>query len=225
MSAKNITAEQLWALSRIAHSSARYVVGVDEVGLGALAGPIYVVGAVFLKGWGDPEVKDSKKFTGKNAHKNRHRVLVTKVLPAAVYHSVCTATIEEIDRDGVGAVLARLTKRAALNCVAAVDSAILVLDGLNHELTKTGIQGTEVVELPAADGLVPAVSAASIIAKTARDELMMTFDLQYPWYDFNSNMGYGTPKHMAAIERMGICPLHRRSYSPVQRSIAKRGPP
>jgi hypothetical protein len=61
MSAKTITAEQLWALNQISSSSARYVVGVDEVGLGALAGPIYVVGAVFPKGWGDREVTDSNR--------------------------------------------------------------------------------------------------------------------------------------------------------------------
>lgn len=219
---RELAPEQYEALARIMASDSRHVIGVDEVGLGAIAGPLYVAGAVFKKGWGDPSVKDSKKFMGKNADKNRRIALVTKVLPNAIHHTICTATTAEVDKEGLGVVLARLTKQAVMSCLQAVPDSIVVLDGINHRLS---IRGTTIISLPEADALVPAVSAASIIAKTARDEVMTVFDQQYPWYGFDENRGYGTAKHLAALEKMGVCPLHRRSCAPVKRAIAKRGPP
>lgn len=211
------TAHQRDTLALILASNAKYVIGVDEVGLGAIAGPLYVTAAVFEKGWGDPDVRDSKKYSSDRA---RRKVLVTKVLPRAVHYLTRIATSADIDSQGIGAVLHRLTLEAINGCRTLAPDSIVVMDGDGGPLTAAD---NKILAMPKADSLVPAVSAASIIAKTARDELMETFDAQYPWYGFRTNRGYPTPAHIQALEKMGVCPLHRRSYDPVRRVMQRRG--
>lgn len=207
-----ITGRQVVMLHNVMSSPAKHVIGIDEVGYGSWAGPLYVAGAVFLKGWGDPAVKDSKAYPNSAA---RHRVLVTKVLPAIIYHVVCVATSEEIDAAGVGAVLSRLTHTVASTCLAVVPNSVIVSDGDRT----INIPGAETYVLPKADSLVPAVSAASIIAKTARDEAMELFAKKFPGYFFEKNRGYHSTDHAAAINRLGICAIHRKSYRPIKQFL------
>jgi ribonuclease HII len=202
-------------LARIMQSSAKYIIGVDEVGIGALAGPVYVVGAVYPKGWGDPDVRDSKKYSTKNS---RYKAFVTKVLPNTIHHSIQTATSAEIDQYGVEPILTRLIRSAIVNCVAAAPDSVVVLDGLDRRDLR--IAGHEVIAFPKADALVPAVSAASVIAKVTRDKVMEVLDERYPGYGFTRNSGYGTSFHLEALDQIGVSPIHRRSYEPIKRALA-----
>jgi ribonuclease HII len=207
-----VTSRQVALLQQVMSSPARHVIGIDEVGYGSWAGPLYVAGAVFLKGWGDPAVKDSKAYANSAA---RHRVLVTKVLPAIVHHVICIATSEEIDAEGVAVVLGRLTHTVAFSCLAVIPNSVVVGDG-DRPLN---IPGVETYVLPKADSLVPAVAAASIIAKTARDEAMELFAKKHPGYAFEKNRGYHSADHADAIHRLGVCAIHRKSYRPIKQFL------
>jgi ribonuclease HII len=206
------SSRQLAQIAEVMSSPRRYIIGIDEVGYGSWAGPLYVAGAVFLKGWGDPEVKDSKAYSG---HPARRKVLVTKIMPNVVHHVIFTATNAEIDANGLGKTLNKLMHRVAESCFATVPDSLIVVDGSRH----IHVNGAESYAIPKADALVPAVSAASVIAKTARDEHMELLSEKYPGYGFSKNRGYGSPVHAEAIERLGVCAIHRKSFRIIREFI------
>ncbi len=206
------SSRQLALLAEVMSSPRRHIIGIDEVGYGCWAGPVYVSGAVFVKGWGDPEVKDSKAYSN---HAARRRVLISKIMPAVVHHVVMVGTPEEIDRDGLGAVLRRLQLRVAQGCLAVVPDSVVVIDG---SVPIRGCTG-ESYCMPGADALVPSVSAASVIAKVSRDEYMDVMDGRYPGYGFKKHCGYGTPQHAEAIQKLGVCNIHRKSCRPIRQFL------
>lgn len=208
----NPSQAQLKVLTNILHAPRRHIIGIDETGAGSWAGPLYVAGAVFAKGWGDPEVKDSKAYSG---HSARRRVLISKIMPSVIHHVVLSASSEEIDSEGLGKALRRLTLRVAQSCAAVIPDSVVVIDG-NSAINFPGIES---YALSKADSLVPAVSAASVIAKVSRDEYMEVMDERHPGYDFRTHVGYGTQGHMTAIRRLGVCGIHRKSVAPVRRFI------
>jgi ribonuclease HII len=179
------------------------IVGIDEVGRGCWAGPV-VAGAVLL----DVPIaglKDSKKLT-----KRMRELLDAEIRVAAVAFGIGWVAPAELDKLGLTEAV-RLAMRRALAIITA-EYEELVIDG-NYNFMPENPLARAVI---GADNIVPAVSAASIIAKVARDKYMAEQAASYPGYDFERHVGYGTAAHRAAISKLGLCDLHRRSFRPVQ---------
>jgi len=187
------------------------ILGIDEVGRGPWAGPL-VVGAVVLDESGNLEgLTDSKKLSAK-----RRVQLDVQIRKEARGWGLGWVHAEEIDAIGLSAALRLATVRA----VEAVKAPYheIIIDGTINFLSDTA-KGQYVTTMPKADFLIPAVSAASIIAKVARDAYMEEQDALYPDYGFASHVGYGTAKHQQALLEKGVTILHRRSFAPIKRLL------
>lgn len=207
---------QLHALERINAHESDCVIGIDEVGLGCIAGPLTVGAVVLPKNWSHKDVTDSKRLT----HRKRIRVLHELVYPNALTCCVLSRSADDVDRYGIERCRIELTEGAALFCRTRYPNALVVQDG-DHPATIDGsLRG--VIFLPKADFLVAAVSAASILAKVTRDLFMEEMHKLFPHYDFIHNRGYGTAKHFTAIVEHGPCLLHRTSFKVVPELIAER---
>lgn len=182
------------------------ILGIDEVGRGPWAGPL-VVGAVVLGGVVLEGLTDSKRLT-----KKRRAALDVEIRNHAAGYGLGWVTAAEIDEVGLSAALRLATVRAVEQI--GVPYHEIIVDGTVNFLSDT-TKGRYVTTLKKADLLVPSVSAASIIAKEARDAYMAAQDEVYPGYRFSSHVGYGTAAHQAAIEKLGVTPLHRLSYAPL----------
>lgn len=202
-------------LAEIRKLGHQLIIGVDEVGYGCIAGPVTVCAAVAYADWNHPQVIDSKKL-----ERPQHVRLVKEVLvpPAVAFHVIMNHDSKAIDRMGVTHARDDLVKLAIKACRLVYPDALAVMDGLTFP---AGLQN--VLCMPKADNLVKAVSAASILAKADRDELMILLADEYPQYGFHTGMGYGTAQHLAALERFGPCPIHRFSYRNIQEVAAKFG--
>jgi ribonuclease HII len=179
------------------------IVGVDEVGRGCLAGPL-VAGAVILRRR-IPGLADSKKLT----RLQRER-LDSKIRKQAVAFGLGWVTSQELDQVGLTEAVRLAMQRAMAEIQAPFEG--IIIDGNYNYLSN--YQGSSC--LIKADDTVAAVSAASIIAKVARDNFMRQIALSYPAYQFDHHVGYGTPVHIAALKANGICDLHRKSFAPVR---------
>jgi ribonuclease HII len=181
------------------------ILGIDEVGRGPWAGPL-VVGAVVLGGEAIDGLTDSKKLS-----KKRREELDTVIRENAAGFGLGWVSSEEIDEIGLSAALVLATKRAVEQVKAPYHE--IIIDGTINFLAHTS-KGAYVTTMKKADQLVPSVSAASIIAKVARDAYMKQQSNVYPGYGFEDHVGYGTARHMTAIKEMGVTPLHRLSFKP-----------
>lgn len=182
------------------------ILGIDEVGRGPWAGPL-VIGAVVLGGAEIDGLTDSKKLT-----KKRRDELDVLIRRQAAGFGLGWVDATEIDQIGLSAALVLATKRAVEQVKAPYHE--IIIDGTINFLKDT-TKGEYVTTLKKADLLVPSVSAASIIAKVARDNYMSEQDGVYPGYKFSSHVGYGTAAHRAAIDELGVTPLHRLSFAPL----------
>jgi len=185
------------------------ILGIDEVGRGPWAGPL-VIGAVVLPDDFDTTgLTDSKKLTSKQ------REYLSQSLFSANISNIGLGWVyaPELDAVGLSAALRLATRRA----VAQVKSPFheIIIDGTVNFLSGTKLE-RHVTVLKKADFLIPAVSAASIVAKVARDTYMTELDLKYPGYGFASHVGYGTTQHKKALETLGKTPEHRNSFKPIQ---------
>ncbi len=191
------------------------ILGIDEVGRGAWAGPL-VIGAVVLGGAEIEGLDDSKKLT-----KKRREGLDVTIREQAAAWALGWVSAGELDDIGMGQALRLATRRAVTKIQAQCKENNLAFDEIIIDGTVNFLAGTPlekyVTMIAKADGLIPSVSAASIIAKVARDKFMAEQDDIYPGYDFSSHVGYGVAKHRAAIERLGVTPLHRLSFAPLQK--------
>lgn len=185
------------------------ILGIDEVGRGPWAGPL-VMGAVVLGGEPIDGLTDSKKLT-----KKRREDLDVVIRDKASGYGLGWVTAEEIDSVGLSGALALACQRA-VEAVDALGVAYheIIIDGTVNFLKDTP-KGKYVTTMKKADLLVPSVSAASIIAKVARDNYMAEQDNIYSDYKFSSHVGYGTAVHRAAIEEHGVTLLHRLSFAPL----------
>ena len=179
--------------------------GVDEAGRGPLAGPV-VAAAVIL----DPlspilGLADSKKLTALRREK-----LYGEILGKSLCCSIALATVEEIDHLNI-LQATMLAMQRAVEGLMLTPERVLV-DG--NCLPMLALPATAIVK---GDALVPAISAASILAKVYRDRWCAEFHLKYPLYGFARHKGYGTAMHLAALKQHGACPQHRRSFAPVAR--------
>ena len=187
------------------------IAGLDEVGRGALAGPV-VAAAVML----DPAaplpdgLDDSKKLTA--AQRER---IAEELRCSVIAYAVGLVSPEEIDRINI----LRATRAAMLLALRqlAPSPEFLLIDAL--ELKEAGLPQRAIIR---GDSISASIAAASVIAKTYRDRLMRDYDALYPHYGFARHVGYGTRAHLAAIQAHGACPIHRRSFRgvlPVEGSV------
>lgn len=193
------------------------ILGIDEVGRGPWAGPL-VVGAVILGGAEIEGLNDSKKLT-----KKRREALDMVIREQAAAWALGWVSAGELDDVGMSQALRLATRRAVKQIQSQCKEKNLafdeiIIDGTVNFLADTALE-RYVTVMAKADGLIPSVSAASIIAKVARDQYMTEQDVAYPGYGFASNAGYGVAKHRAAIERLGVTPLHRLSFAPLQKYV------
>jgi ribonuclease HII len=185
------------------------IAGVDEAGRGPLAGPVFAA-AVIL----DPDrpiagLRDSKTLSAR-----RRESLAELIRRDALAWTVASANVDEIDALNIlQATL--LAMRRAVEALVIVPAEVLV-DGTHCPRVKHPVRA-----IVKGDRDVAAISAASILAKTARDALLCELDLQYPAYGFAQHKGYGTAEHLAALLRHGPCPAHRRSFAPVAQAALR----
>ena len=198
---------------KLRESGLRWIAGVDEVGVGPLAGPV-VAAAVVLPDQIDlPGLNDSKK------------------VPAARREALSVAIREQADAFAIGEVPPREIDRlnilqASLEAMRRAVVALPENRTPDHVLVDARtIPGVDFPQtaLIHGDAIDASIAAASIVAKVYRDAIMQDLDVAYPQYGFRKNMGYPTPDHLAALREHGPCPMHRRSFGPVQSSLRGSG--
>jgi ribonuclease HII len=185
--------------------------GVDEAGRGPLAGAVYAGAVVLGPDHGISGLADSKKLSAP-----RREELAGQIMRAAVAWSVASATVEEIDQLNIlQATL--LAMRRAVEGLACTPSEVLV-DGLF--VPAVGMPARAIVR---GDSSIAEISAASILAKTARDAAMLELHEQFPQYGFARHKGYPTAAHLAALREHGASIVHRRSFAPVRAVVLAGG--
>ncbi len=170
--------------------------GIDEAGRGPLAGPLVVAGVILLQRING--LQDSKKLDAK-----RRERLYERILERSRYHLVVIPPAE-IDGHGISWCLRKAL--AEIVAVLGEPGVRFLFDGNS----RYGVM--EITTMVKADGKIREVSAASILAKVTRDRIMVQQAQIYPQYGFEQHKGYGTAEHLEAIERYGLCPIHRRSF-------------
>ncbi len=183
------------------------VAGVDEAGRGPLAGPV-VAAAVILDDLKPISgLDDSKKLTEKRREK-----LYDEILAKALCCSIAEASVQEIDSLNILQATLLAMRRAV--CGLRLKPVKVLIDG--NRLPVLDVRAEAIVQ---GDALVPAISAASILAKVHRDRLCSLLHAQFPQYGFDRHKGYGTAEHLQALAEHGPSPWHRSSFAPVARSI------
>lgn len=183
------------------------VAGVDEVGRGPLAGPVVTAAVILPERFDLPGLTDSKKLTLK-----KREVLSLGIKQQALAWSMGEASVEEIDELNI----LHATMLAMQRAVAGLEitPTKVLVDG--NRAPEFGIPAQPII---GGDGLEPSISAASIIAKVARDHLMSAYAETFPGYGFERNSGYPTKQHRDALLSQGVTPIHRRSFAPVKKLL------
>ena len=176
------------------------VCGCDEAGRGPLAGDVFAAAVVFEKGTVIEGINDSKKLTEKKREK-----LFDEIKEKALYWSIKTATVEEIESINILQSAMLAMKRAVEDLPVKPD--ICLIDG-----NKTPELDTLSTAIVGGDAKSQSIAAASILAKVARDRYMLEMAKQYPDYQFEKHKGYGTKLHYEMIDKFGASPIHRQSF-------------
>ena len=184
--------------------------GVDEAGRGPLAGDVYAA-AVIL----DPARPIIGLADSKILSESKRAALALEIKQHALAWCVASATVEEIDQLNILQATMLAMQRAVLGLEVVPD--LVWIDG-----NRAPVLSCAVKTIVKGDALVPAISAASILAKTARDETLLTLHALYPQYAFDQHKGYGTALHMQRLREHGPCPAHRRSFAPVRVLLDKQ---
>ena len=180
------------------------ICGVDEAGRGPLAGPVFAACVVLRDDDAISGLADSKKLSPA-----RREELAVQIRSRAAAWAIASASVEEIDTHNILRA-SLLAMRRAVEQLTVEPHQVLV-DGLHCPQVRFPV--TAVVR---GDNTIAAISAASILAKTARDAVMLELHARYPDYGFDRHKGYPTPYHLAALRRCGVSPVHRRSFAPVR---------
>jgi ribonuclease HII len=186
------------------------VAGVDEAGRGPLAGPVVAVAVILDDRFPIKGLADSKVLTAL-----RRERLYDEIRAKALCCSIALASVEEIDQLNI-LQATMLAMQRAVNGLRLKPGKVLV-DG--NRLPSLNVLAEAIVS---GDALVPAISAASILAKVTRDRMLHELHAQYPGYGFDRHKGYGTAQHLRALEALGPLDVHRRSFAPVARAWAAR---
>jgi ribonuclease HII len=188
------------------------IAGVDEAGRGPLAGPVVAAAVIFDPTRPIEGLKDSKVLSAA-----RRQLLYPVIVRDAACYAIALASVEEIDRLNIyHATL--LAMQRAVNALSIRPDKVLI-DG--NVCPRLPYPAEAIVK---GDATVPAISAASILAKVARDRMMDELDHDYPAFGFARHRGYPTVVHLAALHINGPCPHHRRSFRPVAEAMARAGP-
>lgn len=184
------------------------IVGVDEAGRGPLAGPVFAAAVILHPEHPIAGLADSKTLTAK-----RRAELAAMICAHALAWAVGRAEVEEIDTINIlqASMLAMQRAVQALSCLPT----LALIDG-----NRCPVLSCKAEAIIKGDATVPAISAASILAKVWRDQEMLVIDEQYPHYGFAKHKGYGTAQHLQALQKLGPSPVHRRSFKPVQDCIS-----
>lgn len=197
-------AEELFTFDRELGSP--LVVGVDEAGRGALAGPIVAGGVLFDYRTLDPDLlpalNDSKRLSART-----REALYAQVLSTASRVAISIRSPRTIDESGLHVANLTVLGRCAELCYQ--EHAVVLADGY---LPRTDLDARKLIR---GDSTSAAVAAASVIAKVTRDRMMMRAAERHPGYGFDRHVGYGTKDHLQALDELGPCPAHRRSFAPV----------
>ena len=179
------------------------IAGVDEVGRGPLAGPVVAAAVILPKACKIPGLNDSKKIP-----KSKHKEIYEAVLQNAIAIGIGVKDNHVIDQVNIY----EATKLAMMEAIGQLDPQPqhLLIDAMKLDLP---ISQTSIIK---GDANSLSIAAASIVAKVTRDQMMEEFDKEYPGYDFAQNAGYGTAKHLAGLHKLGVTPIHRRSFEPVK---------
>ena len=179
------------------------IAGVDEVGRGPLAGPVVAAAVILPKACKIPGLNDSKKIP-----KSKHKEIYEAVLQNAVAIGIGIKDNQVIDQVNIY----EATKLAMMEAIGQLEPQPqhLLIDAMRLDLP---ISQTSIIK---GDANSLSIAAASIVAKVTRDQMMEEFDLEYPGYDFAQNAGYGTANHLAGLHKLGVTPIHRRSFEPVK---------
>jgi len=190
--------------------SVRRIVAIDEVGRGALAGPVTVGAVVVSPGSAEcpAEIDDSKKLCS-----TKRAALVPRIHTWVDHFAVAHIEATRIDAVGITAALGE-GARSAIDQLALSDieqDTVLLLDG-KHDFVSSHVPGLQVHTVIGGDGRCASIAGASILAKECRDALMRDLHERHPVYGWRTNVGYGTTEHRNAIERFGVTPQHRISW-------------
>lgn len=188
------------------------VCGVDEAGRGPLAGPVYAAAVILDPANAIAGLRDSKQLS-----EARREALSDEIRRAALAWAVASASVGEIDRLNILQASLLAMKRAVEALVPA--PALARVDGNRAPRLRCAVQ-----TIVGGDALDPAISAASILAKTARDEALRALHRSWPQYGFDAHKGYPTAAHLAALRVHGACPEHRTSFAPVRAALGAHRP-
>ena len=179
------------------------IAGVDEVGRGPLAGPVVAAAVILPQACKISGLNDSKKIP-----KSKHKEIYEAVLEHAIAVGIGVKDNQVIDQVNIY----EATKLAMIEAIGQLDPKPqhLLIDAMKLDLP---ISQTSIIK---GDANSLSIAAASIVAKVTRDQMMEEFDREYPGYDFAQNAGYGTAKHLAELQKLGITPIHRRSFEPIK---------
>ena len=179
------------------------IAGVDEVGRGPLAGPVVAAAVILPEDCKISGLNDSKKIP-----KSKHKEIYEAVLQNAVAIGIGIKDNQVIDQVNIY----EATKLAMMEAIGQLEPQPqhLLIDAMKLDLP---IPQTSIIK---GDANSLSIAAASIVAKVTRDQMMEEFDRKYPGYDFAQNAGYGTAKHLAGLDQLGVTPIHRRSFEPVK---------
>ncbi len=184
----------------------KYIAGIDEVGRGPLVGPVVTAAVILPREFYDERINDSKKLTEK-----KRELLYDVIMENAVSVGIGISSEDVIDKINI----LEATKKAMIEAVnnLSVKPEHLLIDAvkLNIDIPQTSIiKG---------DAKSESIAAASIVAKVTRDRMMIELDKEHPEYDFKHNKGYGTKKHIEAIEKYGILKEHRKTFAPCDKYV------
>ena len=179
------------------------IAGVDEVGRGPLAGPVVAAAVILPKACKILGLNDSKKIP-----KSKHKEIYEAVLQNAIAIGIGIKDNHVIDQVNIY----EATKLAMMEAIGQLEPQPqhLLIDAMRLDLP---IPQTSIIK---GDANSLSIAAASIVAKVTRDQMMEEFDCEYPGYDFTQNAGYGTANHLAGLHKLGVTPIHRRSFEPVK---------
>ncbi|AHF61369.1 hypothetical protein P344_05935 [Spiroplasma mirum ATCC 29335] len=182
--------------------------GSDEAGRGCLAGPLVVATVVLPLDYFNPAIKDSKKLTALQREQ-----LFTEITKVALDYAIYTVSVEQVEEMN--------PKQASIFGMEQTIQMLKVKPDLNltdAEKLSVHFNYQNIID---GDNLSQSIGAASILAKVTRDLMMIDYHKRYPVYNFKNNKGYGTKEHLMALQKYGLCPLHRKTYAPIKKLLKK----
>jgi ribonuclease HII len=194
------------------------ICGVDEAGRGPLAGAVYAAAVILNPNHPIAGLADSKKITAK-----KRDALAIEIKQHALAWAIASSSVEEIDEINILQASLLAMKRAIetmqteFSAALGAHAILVQVDG--NQCPKIGLPCEAIVK---GDSKVQAISAASILAKTARDKALYELDKQYPMYGFAQHKGYPTATHITLLQQHGVSPVHRRSYAPVRKLLSEQ---